>query len=65
MQRSDVAMICIGNFQKKSCISVISMAKPKHFIVFAFTYVSEGPALFSGDFCMNLYQVDSDEAMKR
>jgi hypothetical protein len=38
-------MICIGNL-KKSYISLISIAKPKNFIIFAFTYVSESPALF-------------------
>jgi hypothetical protein len=27
--------------------------------------VSRSAALFNGDFCMNLYSVDSDEAMKR
>jgi hypothetical protein len=59
-------MICIGNFNKNSNIFVISVAKPKNFVVFAFTYVSRSPALFfNGDFCMNLYCVDSDEAMKR
>jgi hypothetical protein len=41
--------------KKKSFIFVISVAKPKNFVVFAFTYVSRSPALFNGDFCMNLY----------
>ncbi len=59
-------MICIGNFNKNSYIFIISIAKPKKFVVFAFTYVSRRPALFdNGDFCMNLYSVDSDKAMKR
>jgi hypothetical protein len=59
-------MIYNGNFNKNSYIFVISVAKPKNFVVFAFTYVSRSPALFfNGDFCMNLYSVDSDEAMKR
>jgi hypothetical protein len=64
MHRSDEAMICIENF-KKSYNVVISVAKPKNFVVFAFTYVSTSPALFHGDFFINLYCVDSDEAMKR
>jgi hypothetical protein len=58
-------MICVGNFNKNSFIFVISVAMPKNFVVFAFTYVSRSPALFNGDFCMNLYSVDSEEAMKR
>jgi putative alpha-1,2-mannosidase len=58
-------MIFIGNFFSKSLIFVISVAKPKNFVVFAFTYVSRSPALFNVDFCMNLYSFDSDEAMKR
>ncbi len=58
-------MICIGNLKKKSYMFVISVAKPKNFVVFAFTYVSRCPVLFNGDFCMNLFSVDSNEAMKR
>jgi hypothetical protein len=59
-------MIYNGKFNKNSYIFVISVAKPKNFVVFAFTYLSRSPALFfNGDFCMNLYSVDSDEAMKR
>ncbi len=59
-------MICIGNFNKISYIFIFSVAKLKNFVVFVFTYVSRSPALFfNGDFCMNLYSVDSDEAMKR
>ncbi len=57
-------MICVGNW-KKSYIFIISVAKPKNFVVFAFTYVSRSPALLNDDFCMNLYSVDSDEAMKQ
>ncbi len=58
-------MICIGNFNKNSYTFVISVAKPKNFVVFAFTYVSRSPTLvFNGDFCMNLYSVDSDEARR-
>ncbi len=37
----------------------------KYIIVFAFTYVLESFALFYGDFCMDLYSVANDEAMKR
>ncbi len=44
---------------------VISVAKPKNIVVFAFTYVLESFALFFGDFCMDLYSIDSDGAMKR
>jgi hypothetical protein len=58
-------MIFIGNFYKNSYFSVISVAKPKNFVVFANTYVLRSQALFNGDFCMNLYFVDSDEAVKR
>ncbi len=54
-------MIFIGNFNKNSYISVISVAKLKNFVVLAYTYVSRSQALFNGDFCMNLYFVDSDE----
>jgi hypothetical protein len=49
---------------KKIVISVTSISKPKNTIVFAFTYVLESFALFYGDFCMDLYSVASDEAMK-
>ncbi len=38
MQRSDEAMICVG---KNGYISVISVAKLKTVVVFAYTYVSE------------------------
>jgi hypothetical protein len=55
-------MICIG---KNLYISVISVTNPKNVIVFAFTYVIESFVLLYGDFCMNPYSVDSDEAMKR
>jgi hypothetical protein len=37
MQRSDEAMICIG---KNYFISLISIAKPKNFVFFAFKCVS-------------------------
>ncbi len=49
---------------QKIVISVISVAKPKNIVVFAFTYVLESFALFYGDFCTDLYSVASDEAMK-
>ncbi len=62
MHRSDEAMNSIGNFQKKFVISVVSVAKLKNIVIFAFTYVF---ARFCGDFCMDLYSADSDEAMKR
>jgi hypothetical protein len=39
----------------------IPIAKMKNSVIFAFTNVSESPVLFYGDFCMNLYSVDSDE----
>jgi hypothetical protein len=58
-------MNSIGNFPKKLVFSVISVAKPKNIVVIAVTYVLESFALFYGNFCMDLYSVDSDEAMKR
>jgi hypothetical protein len=59
-QRSGEVMICVG----KNCyISVISIAKPKKFIVFAFTYVSLSCALLHDDFYMNSYSVGGDEAL--
>ncbi len=48
---------------KKNVISVISIAKPKNIVVIVFTYVLESFTLFYGNFCMDLYSVDSDEAM--
>jgi hypothetical protein len=44
-------------------IFVDSVAKPKNMIIFAFTYVLESFALLYGDFCLDLYSVDSDEAL--
>jgi hypothetical protein len=44
---------------------VISEAKPKNMSSFAFTYLWVSFALLSGGFFMDLYSVDSDEAMKR
>jgi hypothetical protein len=51
---------------KKICVFLLfPLAKPKNFVVFVFTSVSRSPALFNGDFYMNLYSFDSDEAMKQ
>jgi hypothetical protein len=55
----------IDNFQKKFVFSVFSVAKLKNIVVFAFTFVLDSFGLFYDDFCMDLYSVDSDEAMKR
>jgi hypothetical protein len=55
-------MICIGNFKKRSFISV---TKAKNLVVFPFTYVSESHAMLNGNFFMNLHSVDSAEAMKQ
>ncbi len=57
-------MNSIENFQKIFFISTVSIAKLKNIVVFAFTYVLESFALFYGNFCMDFYSVDSDEAMK-
>jgi hypothetical protein len=59
-------MIFIGNFKKYLYIFVISVAKPKNFVVFAFMYTCvKKPCAVEWQFCMNLYSVDSDEAMKQ
>jgi hypothetical protein len=58
-------MIPSGNFPKNSLFFVVFVAKPKNIVVFAFTYGLESFSLFFGDFCMEIYSVDSDEAMKR
>ncbi len=61
MQRSDDFLCQL----KKNCfISIVSVTKPKNFVVFAFTYVLESSALLNDDFCMTSHNVDSDEAMK-
>ncbi len=65
MHRSDEAMNSINNFLKEFVFSVFSVAKSKKIIVFAFTFVLDSFGLLYGDFCMDLYSVDSDEAMKR
>ncbi len=54
----------IDNFQKKFVISVISIAKPKNIVIFAFTML-ESFTPFYGDFCRDLYSVASCEVMKR
>ncbi len=64
MNRSNEAMNPIGNFPKNSLFFVVSLAKPKNIVVFAFTYVLESFALFFGDFWMDIYSVDSDEARR-
>jgi hypothetical protein len=43
---------------------VISVAKPENIVVFAFTFVWEFFAMFSGNFFMDFYSVDSDEARR-
>jgi hypothetical protein len=57
--RSDVPLVIS---KKIFVISIFSVAKPKNIVVFAFTYVLGSFALFNGDFCMELYSVDNDEA---
>jgi hypothetical protein len=64
MHRSDEAMIFIGNFNKNSHIFRYFQRKSENFVLFAYTYVSKSPALFYGNFCINLYFVDSNEALK-
>jgi hypothetical protein len=58
-------MNSIDNFQKELFFSLFSVAKSKNIVVFAFTFVLDSFGLFYGDFCMDLYCVDSDEAMKQ
>jgi hypothetical protein len=65
MQRSNEAMIFVGSLKKNPYISLFSVAKPKNFVIFAFTYVSESSELFYSYFYMNSHSVDRDEAMKR
>jgi hypothetical protein len=65
MHRSDEAMNSIDNVQKKFVFSVFSVAKSKNIVFFAFTFVLDSFGLFYGAFCMDLYSVDSDEAMKQ
>jgi hypothetical protein len=53
-----------GNFPNNSLFFVVFVAKPKNIVVLAFTYVLESFGLFFGDFCIDIYSVDSDEALK-
>jgi hypothetical protein len=57
-------MNSIDNFQKEFVFSVFSIAKSINIVIFAFTFVLDSFGLFHGDFCMDLYSVDSDEALK-
>ncbi len=59
MKGSNEGIIYICNFRKHSYFDLISIAKTKNIVVSAFL------ALLSGDFGMNSYGVDSNEAMKR
>jgi hypothetical protein len=43
--------------------SLFFIATPKNIVVFAFTYALESFALFFIDFCMDVYSIDSDEAL--
>jgi hypothetical protein len=52
------------SISKKNCYFRSFVAKPKNNAVFAFTYVLESFALFYGNFCIDLYSVDSDEARR-
>jgi hypothetical protein len=63
MHRSDEVMNSIVNFPK-NCYFRTFRSKAKNIIIFAFTYVLKSFALFYGDFCIDLYSVDSDEAIK-
>jgi hypothetical protein len=56
-------MIFMSNFNKNLYISVIFVAKPKNFVVFAYRNVSKILGLFYVDFCKYLYFVDSGEAL--
>ncbi len=61
-------MIFIGNFNKNSFISAISVTKQKNFVVFASTYVSRNPTLLLRRFLHEFvfcWQRWSDEAMKQ
>jgi hypothetical protein len=45
--------------------SVFSVANSKNIVIFAFIFVLDSFGLFYGNFCMDLYSVDSAEVMKR
>jgi hypothetical protein len=57
-------MICNGNLKKIFYFCSFRSKAEKHH-VFAFTYVLESFALHDGGFCIDFYNVDSDEAVKR
>jgi hypothetical protein len=59
--RSDAVMNSIGNSEKKFIISVVSVAKLKKTSSSLSLHICF--ALFCGDFCMDLFRVDSDEAL--
>ncbi len=62
MQRSER---CSDEFYwqfQKNCFFCSFRSKAKNIVAFAFTYVLESYALYYGDFCMDLYSVDSNEA---
>jgi hypothetical protein len=52
-------MIFIGNFKKNLYISVLSIAKPKNFVVFAYTNVLRSQALFQGSVQQKLRWVEN------
>jgi hypothetical protein len=54
----------ITHRRDEEMVFIIFVAKPKNFAVSAYTYVSRISELFYGNFCMNLYFVDSDEARR-
>ncbi len=56
-------MNSIDNFQKEFVFSIFSVAKSKNIVVYAFTIVLDSFGLLYGDFCMDLFSVDSDEAI--
>ncbi len=58
-------MNSIDNSQKEFVFSVFSVVKSKNIVIFAFTFLLDSFGLFYGDFCMDWYSVDSDEAMMR
>jgi hypothetical protein len=49
--------------KQKSLFSLVSVAKPRNIIVFAYTYMLESFSLHYGDFCMDFFSVNSDEAL--
>ncbi len=66
---SEFASIAWMHYQKKyerkeAMKQCINLAISKNIVVFGL-HILESFALFYGYFCMDLYNVDSDEAMKR